>query len=970
MKKIKPLLTIMCICTINKNHYSRKNIFGKMRYSTPKTFLLSLSILLIISPLYSQVISWSPTYPSINDTLTILYDATKGNGTLAGVTDVYMHTGVINEESLNLSDWQHKVADWGTADSTVLMQDLGNDYHKMIIPLKSFYGVTSSEKVNLIAFVFRNADGSLAGKNSDGSDLFIPIYESGFSARFTSPLEFPLIVDKNETITITVSANETSSIKLYNNGSLVSQTTSGQTITYSATPTQYGKYWLWFEANNGTETITDSMYYIVQPSASVQDAPAGTKNGINYIDDTTVILSLFAPYKSFVYVIGDFTEWELDPSYMMNQSTDGNTYWLKMTGLTKQQEYRFQYFVDADIKIGDPYCDKVLDPNNDGGVNNTIYPDLIEYPEGETTGMVSVLQTAQTEYNWTSSTFQKPDKQDLVVYELLIRDFTIKHDYTTVKDSLGHLKEMGVNAIELMPIAEFDGNDSWGYAPNFFLAPDKYYGTRDALKALIDEAHNKGIAVILDVVFNHSYGESPMVKLYYNKDEEKVTSQNLWYNVEYNHPYSLGFDFNHASIYTQEFVDSVLSYWLNEYKVDGFRFDLSKGFTNFYSGSDDGLMSQYDASRISYLKHYADKIWSVDADAYVILEHFADNSEETELANYGMMLWGKGNAEYNQATMGYESNADFSWGVSYNDRGWNDANLVGYMESHDEERLMYNNIKYGDYNSLYSTKDTATALDRMGAAAAFFFTVPGPKMIWQFEELGYDYSIDYQCRTCKKPIKWSYKTDPDRLKLYKVYAALIKLKTSYPTFQSSDYDMYTWYNTKQIHINHTDMNVTVIGNFDLSMQAVWTGFQHTGIWYDYFTGDSLTVTDENMSINLFAGEYHIYTDKKLSVPDLSGLNELEAKNEIEISAYPNPFINSVTIAYSLQQVSDVRLIIYDLLGAEIKTIVSGEKQQAGNHEINWNGTDNSGNKISSGIYYYTLLTDKQQSVSGKLVLEK
>jgi 1,4-alpha-glucan branching enzyme len=934
-----------------------------------KHFLYKLFFFCLIAlPAVAQL-SWSPSYPSINDTLTIIYDASKGNSVLTGVSPVYMHTGVVNEESINLSDWQHKVADWGTDDSTVLMQSLGNDYHKMIIPLKSFYGISSSEKVNLLAFVFRNADGTLTGKNSDGSDIFIPVYDTGFSVRFTSPLAFPLIIDKNETINITVSSNETSSIKLYENSSLLAQT-SGQSLSHSITPTQYEKNRLWFEANNGSETIIDSIYYIVQPAVTVQDPPSGTKYGINYINDSTVILSLFAPYKNFVYVIGDFTDWELDPSYMMNQSSNGEEYWLKISSLNPQEEYRFQYLVDADVKIADPYCDKILDPFNDAGINSVIYPDLIDYPEENTTGMVSVLQTDQTAYNWNIANFQKPDKRDLVIYELLIRDFIIKHDYTSVKDSLGHLQQMGINAIELMPVMEFDGNDSWGYAPNLFLAPDKYYGTKEALKALIDEAHNRGIAVILDIVFNHAYGECPLVKLYYNRDDEEVTSQNLWFNVGYNHPYSLGFDFNHASTYTQQFVDSVLSYWLTEYKVDGFRFDLSKGFTNYDSGDDVGLWGQYDASRISYLKHYADKIWNIDPNAYVILEHFADNSEEIELSDYGMMLWGKANYEYNQASMGYQSGSDFSWAISSKNRGWSQANLIGFMESHDEERLMYNNITYGDGNSIYSTQDTATALARMEQAAAFFLTVPGPKMIWQFGELGYDYPIEYQqCRTCKKPIKWSYKEETNRLKLYKIYSALIKLKTSYLTFQSSDYDIYSWYSTKQIHINHSDMNVTVIGNFDLSMQAVWTGFQHTGYWYDYFSGDSLNVSDVNMSIDLFAGEYRIYTDTKLSVPDISsGIEKIKTEDKFNANVYPNPFSDQITIEYPSGNSEKDYLQIYDLLGKEIRTLPYTDVNNSTASRFIWDGKDNSSNKVKSGIYFFTLTTCNGHK-SGKIILK-
>ena len=126
--------------------------------------------------------------------------------------------------------------------------------------------------------------------------------------------------------------------------------------------------------------------------------------------------------------------------------------------------------------------------------------------------------------------------------------------------------------------------------------------------------------------------------------------------------------------------------------------------------------------------------------AYLILEHFADNSEEIVLSNYGFMLWGNLNYSFNQNTMGYASGSDVSW-LSYKTRGWNSPHVVGYMESHDEERLMVKNLAYGNSNGGYNVKDLSTALDRQEAASVIFYGIPGPKMLWQFGELGYDKSI-------------------------------------------------------------------------------------------------------------------------------------------------------------------------------------------------------------------------------------
>ena len=129
----------------------------------------------------------------------------------------------------------------------------------------------------------------------------------------------------------------------------------------------------------------------------------------------------------------------------------------------------------------------------------------------------------------------------------------------------------------------------------------------------------------------------------------------------------MGYDFNHESQYTKSFSKDVMKYWLTEYKVDGYRFDLSKGFTQVNTLGNTSLWGQYDASRIAIWKDYLDYIRSVDEDAIIILEHFASNSEEKELSNYGMLLWGNLNYYYHEATMGY-TNSNFS-DISYLKRG-------------------------------------------------------------------------------------------------------------------------------------------------------------------------------------------------------------------------------------------------------------------------------------------------------------
>ena len=104
--------------------------------------------------------------------------------------------------------------------------------------------------------------------------------------------------------------------------------------------------------------LTDSFHYIVNGNVVTQNPPVGTQNGINQIDATTTRLQLWAPDKSYVYVIGDFNNWLPHPDYFMKQSADGNTWWIDLIGLDSNEEYAFQYYVDGSIRIADPYSEK------------------------------------------------------------------------------------------------------------------------------------------------------------------------------------------------------------------------------------------------------------------------------------------------------------------------------------------------------------------------------------------------------------------------------------------------------------------------------------------------------------------------------------------------------------------------------------------------------------------------------------
>src|SRR5690606_12420511 len=200
-----------------------------------------------------------------------------------------------------------------------------------------------------------------------------------------------------------------------------------------------------------------------------------------------------------------------------------------------------------------PYAEKVLDPWNDQYISTTTYPGLKPYPAGSTSGIVSILQTARPGYTWDVNNFQKPDKRNLVIYELLLRDFVGKHDWNTLRDTLNYLKKLGVNAIELLPFNEFEGNESWGYNPSFYFAPDKYYGPANTLKEFIDRCDENRIAVFVDLALNHSFGQYPLVQLYSDAVNNRPATNNPWFNPVPKHAFNVGYDMNHEKPETKDY---------------------------------------------------------------------------------------------------------------------------------------------------------------------------------------------------------------------------------------------------------------------------------------------------------------------------------------------------------------------------------------------------------------------------------
>ena len=921
---------------------------------------------------YGQIVWTDPAFPSQDENMTFFYDSNIGNGEVSNVIPMYIHTGVITNLSSGPSDWQHVVGNWGTADSEVLMNNEGDGIHSFDFnneTLADFYSLLPDEQIEKIACVFRNGAGTLVGREADGGDIFHCMPEGSFSIQAQWDVSGCGFAHVGDYLDFNFLISENADLGVYINGDLVESATDANEISWNGTASETGQFEIEIIANNGSEEISHVESIPIIGSPNVSNPPAGVENGINYISGETVILQLDAPYKDFVFVIGDFSEWAVHSDFLMNQTTDGEHWWIEISGLNPGQEYRYQYMIGNECqKIADVYSEKILDPWNDPWLGDETYPGLTEYPTTLTTGIVSIFQTDQTDFAWTDQSYERPAKEELVIYELLLRDFLGSHNYQTLKDTLDYLDNLNISAIEFMPINEFEGNESWGYNPMYFFAPDKYYGSSNALKSLVDECHSRGIAVIIDIALNHSFGQNPQVQMYFDSevgDWGQPSPENPWFNQIPKHDFNVGYDYDHEAPRVREFTKRVLDHWLENYHIDGFRMDLSKGFTQNNTLGNTGAWGAYDQSRVDILNDYFSHIQNTEPGSYFILEHFADNSEEAALSNSGMMLWGNLNHEYSEGAMGWSS--DFSWG-SYQQRGWNNPHLVTYMESHDEERMMYQNVEFGNGSGNYDITSFGTALDRVELAANLFIPIPGPKMIWQFGELGYDFSIDYcmetgtintQCRTYPKPIKWEYWDMVARRDVYHTFRCLNHLKVTEPAFSTNDYGINLGGTFKMIHLNHESMEVVCVGNFNVVSQDAQPYFQYAGTWHDYFSGESLEVTDPNMFMNFAPGEYKLWTSEPLECPDItSDVAEIMGFDS-GLHVFPNPTSDRLFIDLFSFQGESVDISLIDLQGRQTKTIVQ-------NHDVAKNPVleITQLQNILSGMYVLRVVSEgKTDSVS-------
>ncbi len=859
------------------------------------SFILLLTCLCLSAN--AQVVTTSPAIIQEDSRdIVITFHADQGNKGLAGLTEkdaVYAHAGVILQGS---DEWKYAPS-WSSNLDKYKMKYVSKDTWSLTIPeINTFYGVKEGEKVAKLAFVFRNPTGTKEGKTESGGDIFVNVYPSGELAIVITPSIEPGVISEAVKVNFAVNTTSAADITVYANDSELKSGKNTDNLSVEYNLEAMGTTTIKAIAIAGDKKAETSLIY-VRPNAPVaKDYPGGVPQmGATRAADGTTYFCLAAPGKEKANIVGSWSDYvpSADTYY---QDYEGNRYfWWSVSGLKENTDYIYYYIVDTATKVGDPYAKLVLDPSNDKYIPESVYPDMPQYPSAYVTGNVpvAVYNSGADDYDWKIKDFKGVDKDRLVIYELLIRDFTgtegqAKGNGTLagVMEKLDYLQELGVNAIELLPIMEFNGNNSWGYNPNFYFAPDKAYGTPDDYRRFIDAAHERGMAVILDVVFNQTDGLHPWYKMY-------SPSKNPFYNASAPHSFSVLNDWKQENPLVQQQFKDVLRYWLEAYNVDGFRFDLVKGLgdddsygatynpsTNKFTGVTESKTNAYNASRVARMKELHAAMMEVKPDAYFINENLAGAKEENEMAADGELNWANINNESCQFAMGWPEGCNLNRFYAVSDSRTK-GSTVSYAESHDEERMAF---KIGKWGAAGVKDNPAVAMRRLGSVAAIMLMTPGSHMIWQFQELGADQSTKKtdsagkptgENNTNPKKVIWDYLKDPYREGLHETYARLNRLRNSHPslfgdaasvTMKCNSASSSKWGNGFTISLTDGSKELYCVVNPETAAEkSIAIPFKNDAAGYHLlFASHSTNPVLNGSEVTLAPGAFAIYGTKEIS----------------------------------------------------------------------------------------------------------
>lgn len=833
------------------------------RILTAFTALIMLSVLSVKAAMFTT--SPNPLQESSQNVVITFNAAESGVAGLQNLsTDLYAHIGVYTNLSPN--SWAY-TSTWGDNAEKYKIKRVGaNQFQLTIGDMRSYFGITNAnEHVSKICIIARNSAGSV-----QTSDQFIEVYPEGLYVSLTTTPASTTITKATE-ITFNAASTQPATLKMYVDEKEVKSATNATSLTYTqtfSTPGAQNDVKVVASNSNGTKEVSIPVVY-VKPSEQ-QNYPGGTpKQGAVKNADGSVTFCLAAPGKSSVIIVGSWDDYKvLSTNTMKYQDYNGYRYfWHTVTGLDNSTYYPYYYLVDGKYKVSDPYANLVLDHLSDKWLPEDVFADrpLYPYSKFDDTMLAVYKGDMHDTYNWQVKDFKVTNPNSLVIYELLFRDFTgtSKTADGTIRmaiEQIPYLNQLGVSAVELMPVMEFDGNNSWGYNTNSYMALDKAYGSPDDLKEFIDKCHQCGIAVILDIVFNHTPGLHPWYAMY-----DAGTSP--FYNKTAPHDYSVYEDIRQEYPLVEQHWIDVLTHWLTNYKVDGFRFDLVKGLgdSNSYGKGTEA----FNQTRIDRMIRLHAAMKKVNPNVIHINELLASVEEETPLGNDGQYQWNNqnGNAinfalSSTYANLRYFNAAECSRPV---------CSTVDYAQSHDEQWVAFK----------AKSVSSSNRFKRLSSIAAQLMMSPGPKMMWQFDELGYDYELTDAGRTDPKTMPpASYYASGDRKGLTQCYTDLNWMRRSNPDMFDKDVTpVYTGFNNgngvRSIRLTKGNKEIIAFINPGTSSSTVTvsatklTAANSNLLSASRSFNGTLNGTGTSVSVSVPAHSYCVYATK-----DVAGVDDI------------------------------------------------------------------------------------------------
>ena len=689
--------------------------------------------------------------------------------------------------------------------------------------------------------------------------------------------------------------------------------------------------------------------------------PGGIDLGPTWLNNS-MFLAVYAPSQPVMRVVVNSLENASEEPEALTMYKDPNiqdTWWIELD--LPGGEYEYEYLLINGNRIADPFSRRLTNGKT-----------RIEIGPGG-------ISTAD-DFIWSSNDYIRPSLDTLIIYELHVDDFSAQGNgqgtFLDVIDRLDHLKMAGINAIELLPITEFPGTHSWGYDPQLMSAVEENYGTPEEFMRLVDEAHSRGIAVIIDLVWNHIKSTSPIWEIQPDYDLNPYIKLHTDLNPNEAEGSWGMLDWDHFNTNTIDYINRVNKIWVDEYRVDGFRFDAM-------------YMIGWDMQQQEYgIPAWSTELKNHDPTIYQIAEHLPSNPwliENTDLSSgwhdsfhdrllndvHGQSL---STMSIMRQIVGLHEYSD--WGDPYNSR----TQAVKYMVSHDEQSILQEMVTYNSYSI-----EEARSRDKF--YATILFTSLGIPMLFQGQEFGLQTGWDddnnngnYDDEKLQyRPVDWSLlNTDIGQSHL-EHYSKLAKLRKSNPAFyEGTFYDLYRYtsqkvivYGYKDESPNNNDDQVVVVANFSSLERTIENvPFLSSGIWYDALNPTNVITIDEDNYYDEYsipAKSAIVFTNRDYQLAIPSSYESVPDQFQL-VECYPNPFNGKLNIRYHINNVSNIYATIYDLSGKVIKSFES-EPKYPGQHQLIWDTKNNNGDAVATGLYFISL-SSKNRTTNKKVLYLK